>query len=269
MRRPTGGLTSNDLIHRIHRMIETHLATLAPQRMIVQSVDTDGLVSLLPVEPGPDDEEAEYAQVYGWHLEPDDEVWVTFGVGTVGMVIGLIRRTASGRREFDYPVDIRTRDGDSTAALRVRDAAGVTAFEVDTVDLQVVAPSYNSPKFAARSQNSADSASTSSTSVYADAMTTSIILPTGTWHVYTNGDIFMRHSTAAAVDVRSNIAGTGQTEVTQSVVSSGFDRVGYSGELAGVAGGTTVSVKTQFKANVAGTATADQPKAFVAAVRTS
>lgn len=108
-------------------------------------------------------------------------------------------------------------------------------------------------------QGGADVTTTTSTTVYSDAIVVTLNLGPGSWTINAFGSVLMRHSAAAAVDVRTDINGTAQTEITQSVVSAGYDRLAVAGTLANVPGMQAITVKITFKSNAAGTTTADQP----------
>lgn len=116
-------------------------------------------------------------------------------------------------------------------------------------------------------QGAADVPTTTSTSVYSDAIVVPLNLGPGLWTIKAFGSVLMRHSAGNAVDVRTEIGGVGQSAITQSVVSSGYDRIAVAGSRSAIAGPVTLGVRITFKANEAGTATADQPALMAIATR--
>jgi hypothetical protein len=220
-----------DHAERLGAALARRLAKLAPRRLFVDSVSS-GLIVL---------EEADGT------LIDEPIAWIS----AVPLVPGdaVVRLTLPG-------------SGDRHAA-----PSHVAIGPIRRTDLPSAIS--DTPIVGVAAQNAADTASTTSTSVYSDALVVNQALPAGTWTIQVYGSIFMRHSAAGAVDVRTEIGGVGQTEITQSVVSAGFDRVAVAGGRAGVAGGGTVAIKLQYRANAAGTATADQPGMIFLATRTA
>jgi hypothetical protein len=220
-----------DHAERLGAALARRLAKLAPRRLFVDSV-ASGLVTLEEADGTLIDEPI--AWISAVPLVPGDAVLVV-------PVPGTGDKHAAGSRVAIGPI----RRTDLPSAIPDTPVVGVAA------------------------QNASDTASTTNTSTYVDALVVNQVLPAGVWTVQVYASAFMRHSAAGAVDVRTEIGGVGQTAVTQSVVSAGFDRVVTAGGRAAVAGGGSVAIKVQYKGNAAGTSTCDQPGMIFVATRTA
>jgi hypothetical protein len=207
-----------DHAERLGAALARRLAKLAPRRLFVDSV-ASGLVTLEEADGTLIDEPI--AWISAVPLVPGDAVLVV-------PVPGTGDKHAAGSRVAIGPI----RRTDLPSAIPDTPVVGVAA------------------------QNASDTASTTNTSTYVDALVVNQVLPAGVW-------------AAGAVDVRTEIGGVGQTAVTQSVVSAGFDRVVTAGGRAAVAGGGSVAIKVQYKGNAAGTSTCDQPGMIFVATRTA
>jgi len=118
----------------------------------------------------------------------------------------------------------------------------------------------------AKTQTSADTGSTASTTTYVVAITTTIALGPGTWQVVCEGDMLLVHS-AGSADFHCRIDGVeGQTETLTLTTEK---RVGNSAVRSGIAGSQTISCSLRYKSNVAGTTTARNPRISIRAVRTA
>jgi hypothetical protein len=138
------------------------------------------------------------------------------------------------------------------------------------IDLSGIRAKMVIPKSAA--QSGADTASTTSTTVYQVAMQMQLVLPTeGTWSVVAMGGMQLRHSTGGDINFRLLINGWPSSVRTLS--SSVNEQDMCDGTLnsidAATLPGGIVNIFVEYKANTAGTVNAKNPHLFAIAVRTA
>ncbi len=110
--------------------------------------------------------------------------------------------------------------------------------------------------------------STSSTVTYADVVSKSFTLPTGTWEVEANGWGRIGHTSPGNLDLRMTVDGTTGTAATLSAPSTGaYPGAAYGSKSSVASGSRTVTL--QIKANTAGTAIMTNASLIVTATRTA
>ena len=121
-----------------------------------------------------------------------------------------------------------------------------------------------------KSQTTADTSNTTSTTVFSDAMAWAWDeLPDGVYVVAIQGSLLMSHSAAGAVSIRVHCNGVDGSAHNRSVTADLVNRLVRVETFTEVVAdaGTGITVKVQFKANSAGTATATNPAASATAIR--
>lgn len=120
-------------------------------------------------------------------------------------------------------------------------------------------------------QTSSDTASTSSTTTWADAMVVTLSLPAGTYEIAAVGWLRLRNDASSNGDMRIAINGTPQTVVTASFGPTNIAKgtVTSAGKKTGVTS-TAPTIRVQFKTGdgASGTTFPSNPALFYAVRRT-
>lgn len=120
------------------------------------------------------------------------------------------------------------------------------------------------------SQDSADTSSTASTTIYSTAITRSITLPAGTWTVRANGWITLIHSASLKATYRVKVDGTaGTAMVTENLSATLYSMWGDIGSKSGIVGPGAFDVVLEYHSSGAGTTSASNCLLWIAATRTA
>lgn len=138
-----------------------------------------------------------------------------------------------------------------------------------TLTAPLIVPSINTPFARTDAQSASDTASTTSTATYSDAMTTAVTLPTGTWTVHAVGGLAMKHSADTNVRMAIEINGTEGTARTLACPAATFRMVVDNGSVGSISGGGSINVKVRFRSSDAGTTSASNPWLMIVAERTA
>jgi hypothetical protein len=118
----------------------------------------------------------------------------------------------------------------------------------------------------AKSQQDSSTASTSSVTTFANAITLALALPAGTWTVTADGSVLLSHNVNRG-NWRVEIDGNASTQHTLPMVTE--ERFAATHRRTGLAGNRTININLQFKSFDAGTISARNPLITVKAVRTA
>lgn len=223
-------------IDRIDAMIARRVETVTPFRAVVTAVSA-GLVEIRRLD-ATTAETRKYARVLGFAVAVSDVVLVA-NLNGEPIVVGKIQTAAPASYTLDAPL---------------------------------IVPSLNTPLAFGDSQTSSSTASTTSTTLWSDAMTYNLALPAGTWTVLAMGFIDCLHSADNRAHIRVEINGdaTGDANSPSCPATSPHYRTIKSTHLlAGIAGSQTIAIKPQFKSLDAGTTSANNPEVSGLAWRTA
>lgn len=203
------------------------------------------------------------------------DVVATVVLDTVGEAFGElpdgILKVASGivgiATAADVPSGINAAliSGGSVSNTEYDYLNGVTSALQTQLDGKMSASAPASPVCQTTSQSTADTANTTSTSVFADAASVSITLGTGTWSLFCIGGLLLSHSAGDAT-WRLEVNGTGGSTRTLNVLVE--KQVIANQNATSITGGGSITVKVQYRASDVGTAAARNPWAIIVAVRT-
>ena len=123
-------------------------------------------------------------------------------------------------------------------------------------------------------QTSSITASTASTTVYSDAETATLTVPSaGTYTVIVMGSAMMAHSAGSTSNLRVECGASLGTAVAPEIgtysTTAAWDRVSCSHTFTGVSITSTETIKLTFKSSAAGTTYAKNPQLFAIAIRTA
>lgn len=256
----------SDLARRFYQDLRDDIARLAaklmPWRATVVSGGA-GPITIQRIGQGAPDGEA-YARLSGFDLPAGSDV-ILLDIEGKPVALGELLRVAPADRRLSVPLKllggadlIGYADAGATQQRWSINGAGAAIFG-----------SVNTPVWTAGSQDSANTASTTSTTTYSDAMSLTLALPAGTWEVLAFAWLKLRHSEASQANMQILVDGQAGAVRTQSVVSSGWEECWTHGVYPGIAGGRTITAKVQFKSGATGTTTADMPGLILVARRTA
>lgn len=270
---------AHSLLHWVELEVKRAAEAAMPFYALVDSTSS-GKVALKRIgsEDTPDDQL--YARLPGFELAADDTV-VCVTIAGEPIVLGKVQNTAptnyplaiplilSGLLSLHGGVDLRLySDAGTTLEAEIDGATGAASFG-DVTGADAVFTSINSPVIEVDAQTSPDTASTTSTTVFSDAMTTAVTLPAGTWTIYALGGLAAKHSANGRIRLAVAVNGTDGTARTPYASSTVFGLKVDDHIETGVAGGGSINVVVRFRSVDAGTTTVENPFVIVIARRTT